>query len=1149
MRANATTTRTHHNGSLAAVRRAVLRSDGNVLCVNQDYDSAKKVFYTREIGPGQIVNGSPSGKLVETWSELKQDVTLGDFQRRDINGITVAKQSLDTASGTTTILDARGLSTAVSKDPWRNITRIVYPDGNAVSTQYDPTYSNVTQHTDENGVITQNSYDAPACTGCKGGNLLKTVEAFGLPEQRTTDYIVDASGQRTSMTRRGDATTPDAVTQYAYDNNGNVITVTDAEGGITRYTYDAMGNVLSKLDARGKLWQRTYDNQGHLLSVTDPLNRTTRIAYDKTGLPISLTDAANNISTLGYDAAGKLLTVTDPYGAKTSYTYDTAGNITQITDSENHTRNNEYDLDDRLVKQIDGNNNATQYQYGNAASAFNRLLVQIIYPTLSQTLQYDNRDRITQTVDSATGSALALDGSTTQTTKQSYDAASNLIAVTDPANRTTGTTYNAYGQVTQTTDPAGGITHYGYDARGNLSTVTDAKGNTHQYQYDRLDRLLKEIRPLGQTISYTYDAVGNLTQVTDPKGQVKKYTYDDANRRTQENHYLSATALTALNAVKSVNYSYNTVDRLTGYSSTGSLQADNSVATYSYDTRQLRKTGESVNFGSFSLAVGVTYNSLGQKTGTTYPDGATYSYTFDANNQLSTVNLPTGYGSITWNSYTWTAPSQITLPGGTVRKQSYDGLLRLKDLNVTDPGQSQVMSYQYNYDLTNNLVAKATEAGATSYSYDRLDRLTGAAYTGTTQTSEAYTYDAVANRLTDTKITGALSYNANNQLTSAGTVSYTYDENGNTVSSTDTANAAATRNYVYDTSDRLIQVRDANNTLIAVYSYDPFGRRLSKDTGTQKTFYLYNEEGLIAEADATGQVTKSYGYAPNSTYMTNPLFMKTGANYYYYQNDHLGTPQKLVTQSGQVVWSATYDAFGSATVGAGYTLTNNLRLPGQYYDAETGMHYNWMRYYDPKTGRYVTSDPIGLAGGVNLYTYVKGNSIRWIDPWGLWATDAHNAIIDAYGKAHNLPKELIVAMKAGSREADNTEYQDDEHSYMHAMSSSKLTKAQACKKMNEFVTKSITTVFLIQNMYGDKVAEYRELGFGLHAIMDSTSPSHANFKEWHLHNFYEHGDFPFTSEENLDVLNNRKDLLDLSIKRMNAASKGEQFDCPPCQKK
>jgi YD repeat-containing protein len=152
-----------------------------------------------------------------------------------------------------------------------------------------------------------------------------------------------------------------------------------------------------------------------------------------------------------------------------------SGNITRITDSENHIRKNEYtrkgyavvvkplkrqqprsDLDDRITKQTDGNNNVTQYQYGNATSAFNRLLVQIIYPTLSQTLQYDNRDRITQTVDSATGSALALDGSATQTTKQSYDAASNLTAITDPANRSTGTAYNAFGQVTQTTDASTG---------------------------------------------------------------------------------------------------------------------------------------------------------------------------------------------------------------------------------------------------------------------------------------------------------------------------------------------------------------------------------------------------------------------------------------------------------------------------------------------------------------------------------------------------------------------------------------------------------------------------------------------------------------------------------------------------------------------
>jgi YD repeat-containing protein len=150
------------------------------------------------------------------------------------------------------------------------------------------------------------------------------------------------------------------------------------------------------------------------------------------------------------------------------------------------------------------------------------------------------------------------------------------------------------------------------------------------------------------------------------------------------------------------------------------------IGTYTYDTRQRRQTGQSVNYGSFSLATGTTYNALGQKSSTTYPDGAQYSYTYDSNNQLSTVNFPTGFGSITINSYLWTVPSQITLPGGTVRTQQYDGLLRLKTLAVTDPGQSSVMNYQYNYDLTDNITTKATEAGTTNYSYDTLDRLTGA---------------------------------------------------------------------------------------------------------------------------------------------------------------------------------------------------------------------------------------------------------------------------------------------------------------------------------------------------------------------------------------------------------------------------------------
>ncbi len=477
-------------------------------------------------------------------------------------------------------------------------------------------------------------------------------------------------------------------------------------------------------------------------------------------------------------------------------------------------------------------------------------------------------------------------------------------------------------------------------------------------------------------------------------------SYDAAGRRTREDHYPDAAAHAANNAAKSITYTWNTLDRLTGYSD------GTTSATYTFDAKQLRQIGESVNYGAFTLATGATHNALGQKASLTYPDGATYGYTYDTNNQLSTVNFPTGHGNITINSYLWIVPSRITVPGGTQRTLQYDGLLRLKDLGVKDPGQSQVMGYQYGYDLAGNIVAKATEAGTTNYGYDALDRLTGAAYTGqtTAQANESYSYDQVANRITDTRTAAATwAYDANNRLVTAGTISYSYDANGNTTNQTDSANPANTRNYVYDTDNRLIEARDANNTLIAAYSYDPFGRRLSKDTGTSKTYYFYSAEGLIAEADAAGQITKSYGYAPGSTFSTNPLWMRTASQsglpvYYTYQNDHLGTPMKLLNQSGVTVWGATYDALGRAAVDPASTVSNNLRYPGQYYDAETGLHYNWNRYYDPSVGRYTTGDPIGLEGGVNLYTYVGGNPLSFTDPLGL----------KVFWNSHQMPSQAVV---------------------------------------------------------------------------------------------------------------------------------------------
>ena len=175
-----------------------------------------------------------------------------------------------------------------------------------------------------------------------------------------------------------------------------------------------------------------------------------------------------------------------------------------------------------------------------------------------------------------------------------------------------------------------------------------------------------------------------------------------------------------------------------------------------------------------------------------------------------------------------------------------------------------------------------------------------------------------------------------------------------------------------------------------------------------RTYYLYAEEGLIAEstqaislntdgsvtAGAAPQITTQYGPRPDSDFTTGVLFVKTNnsnnqPSVAYLHHDHLQTPLQATDKAGNVVWAASYNAFGKASVTTPAatadkpTIPLNLRLPGQYLDEETGLHYNWHRYYDADTGRYVTADPIGLRGGMNQYAYAAGAPITYTDPEGL----------------------------------------------------------------------------------------------------------------------------------------------------------------------
>ncbi len=491
-------------------------------------------------------------------------------------------------------------------------------------------------------------------------------------------------------------------------------------------------------------------------------------------------------------------------------------------------------------------------------------------------------------------------------------------------------------------DPLGGTSRINYDNRGNVLSREDPKGGITSYRYDRNSRLLKMTRPLGEETTYRYDALGNRTAVLDSKGQKIGYEYDDRNRLVRAHYYAAGDHF---DPVKTVDFSYDNLGRLISYDD------GTTSAAYTYDELG-RKTEEAVNYGPFTLGYSYAYYANGAKKSFTGPDGSRIDYAYDANNRLSSIAIP-GDGQITYNTYRWNSPNRITLPGGSTAEYTYDPLMQMKELAVKDPGKNLLMAHQYEHSPAGNITAKKTEHGDYGYQYDRLYRLIEALKPGSSR--ESFTYDAVGNRLTSAGTEGSWSYNENNELLSYGLLSFQYDENGN-LTEKSIGGLPALR-YVYDVENRLVQVERGDGLVIATYHYDPFGRRLWKEVGGIRTYFLYADEGLIGEYDANGNAIKTYGYAPGSSWTTDPLYLKVGSQTYWYQNDHLGTPQKLIDTSGRVVWSATYDAFGAAQIAIS-EVENNLRFPGQYYDAETGFHYNWNRYYDPATGRYLSADPL-----------------------------------------------------------------------------------------------------------------------------------------------------------------------------------------------
>lgn len=841
-----------------------------------------------------------------------------------------------------------------------------------------------------------------ATTDPNGSTGFSATLASGASSTRIWAYTYNQYGQ--VLSEDGPRTDVSDTTTYSYytatdpdlGKRGNLATVTDALGHIWSYTaYDANGRLLSMTDPNGAITAYTYTPRGWLKTRSVNGDITT-IDYDNVGQPIAVTLPDASTLSYTYDAAHRLTDITDTAGNKLHYTLDNAGNrintlYLNVDGTVAQERNRSFDALNRLQNDIQGDSSKAPSTYGYFA---NGELKTVTSPKGDITsLEIDPLGRTTKRIDPVNGTA--------KPTQMSYDGLDQLTAFTAPNGANTGYTLDGLGNLKQETSSDSGATTATYDAAGNRLTGQDARGLTVNYQYDALNRLTRIDTPASGSIAassliYTWDTatgcthgIGHLCQITDIGGSTV-FDYDAQGNRISEIRSEGGESFTS-------HYAYNAANRPIDHSTptaetvavtlnaAGQVQTLSATSAASITTSIASNIGYDASGRLYTAMLGLsllnlTFDNAGRLTTETGTD------TTGAGGSEGDAPLPA------WALWLLGAG----LLGGMNRRRGTGSGSRLHGLSIviltammmtglsaSISNLAQAADLTLQYDANGNVSKKTTPSGVTNYTYDALDRID-------TENGPAgnrnHDFDANDNRTTDGAGTTATITPNSDKLATINGINVTLDAVGNVTSD-------GTYNYAWDALNQLRELRTSGNALIATYYYDYRGLRTRKVTtsaapqGVGTTFYHYDQDGHLLAETAPGQVPLMT-YIWNRDILTGVIVHQPQRTVYTIQTDQLGSPFEVRTLEGKVVWRWESEAFGKTAPnddvdGDGQKLTLNMRFPGQYYDQESGLHYNWHRYYSPKLARYMSPDPIGLAGGSNRYAYVNGNPIGRSDPYGL----------------------------------------------------------------------------------------------------------------------------------------------------------------------
>lgn len=803
------------------------------------------------------------------------------------------------------------------------------------------------------------------------GHLLTNIDARGY------STIFQYDGYH-NITNRIDALTNRTV--YSYDSGFHLVSVTDPLGNVTRYGYDSKHHMTNSVDALSNVTTLVYFSNG-LPQSTVAGNRTASYTYNSAGAPASITRTDGGTVSNQYNSWGDITGVVDANGRTNLYTYDKRRMLTSDRDAIGGVASNVYDAAGARIKAIDRNGNTNQFVWTPTL----KLAMEILPNGGTNRLGYDSLDRLSTMTDPLG-----------HVTSNRYDIAGRLIGAIDPLGKETGFGLDPNGNVIAVTNALGHVVHTVLDslnrptnvwdvvggttrsvisvfnANGQVLSSTDADGYRTQFQYDALGQRTATIKPDGVTEHFEFDRFGNLTAYLNGEGRRTAMTFDGMNRQRVIADPLS-----------------NRVSRV--FDSVGNLlvrtNADGAVVQYQYSA---------------------VYCLLK----TIYPGGATNTFSYNKNRLVTNVVNAIGSSFIAYNSMNWATQSvsvvgsftstvsyahdikgnrtRVVYPGGLAVTNTFDNADQLA--GVADWGGRTV---NYSYNAVHSPTGTVYPNGVTGlFAWDDASRMTGVSYAtnGGAFVDRDYVLDAVGNRVQEDVNAGLLpalsptisrlTQDAADRLTSISAKTYpdsvawitttpTNDLNGNMLSD------GAGLTLGYDADNRVTNLQSA---VIGSRSFFYNGLGGVAKRSINGTNYIDVLDGARPLMTCTTNGTALVYYV-----WGNGLISRIGTNgtVLYAHADGQGSVLAMTATNSAVSDQWFYSPYGQVLNRTGNS-DNPFQWLGGYGVASEGggLYRMQFRAYHAGLMRFTSSDPIGLAGGANLFAYCRGNPLALMDPEG-----------------------------------------------------------------------------------------------------------------------------------------------------------------------